>query len=593
MTSGADVARGEPVGKTGETGLAGGDHLHFSVDDPRRARRSGRVVGRRTGSRTTSLRRVAGSPEGHRSAFVSDRRAAAAATLAALGARRRGAGRGTARGGRAGAARDGRRRRATRRRARRARPDAGAAAALVALEPHVARGARRELRRGALPPAAARRRRCPSAPPCRGARRASSPSRTSRPPLGARRRPATGSSGSCGASTAGGSLVVAAQVNEPGGLRDVQVVDMTRKQLRAVRQRLAQRGRRRARAGAVARRRRAPRRGPRAHGETRERGRDYLRVRSADHGRAGRPPAEPVSRHAPRRPDERGAARGRRRPCCCTSRRSRPGRRTATRPPRSSTRSPALRDSPLVLNELQQRERVREVIRARRARALSRGAARAPPRGHRLRAGRDRPRRPRARSRWRSRPAARAARRGRRVAVRHRARRARPRDAPFGGRRTPERGATERARRDTWRVPQSSSVIPSRAHSRLISRCRRSGSAPRCVSTMRRQLELARARRDLGIRDVDRHGRLERRALAEEQVGAARVGEEVVRPRRIARVDDRPPVGLDAVAEAAELAHVRHRERLDAHVRHGPRRARRQLLVGERRSSCGSWAVFS
>jgi murein DD-endopeptidase MepM/ murein hydrolase activator NlpD len=31
VTSGTDVVRGAPVGKTGETGLAGGDHLHFSV----------------------------------------------------------------------------------------------------------------------------------------------------------------------------------------------------------------------------------------------------------------------------------------------------------------------------------------------------------------------------------------------------------------------------------------------------------------------------------------------------------------------------------------------------------------------------------
>jgi murein DD-endopeptidase MepM/ murein hydrolase activator NlpD len=31
VTVGTDVARGAPVGKTGETGLAGGDHLHFSV----------------------------------------------------------------------------------------------------------------------------------------------------------------------------------------------------------------------------------------------------------------------------------------------------------------------------------------------------------------------------------------------------------------------------------------------------------------------------------------------------------------------------------------------------------------------------------
>ena len=28
---GTEVARGTPIGKTGETGLAGGDHLHFSV----------------------------------------------------------------------------------------------------------------------------------------------------------------------------------------------------------------------------------------------------------------------------------------------------------------------------------------------------------------------------------------------------------------------------------------------------------------------------------------------------------------------------------------------------------------------------------
>src|SRR6185503_9373280 len=31
VTTGANVGRGDTVGKTGETGLAGGDHLHFSV----------------------------------------------------------------------------------------------------------------------------------------------------------------------------------------------------------------------------------------------------------------------------------------------------------------------------------------------------------------------------------------------------------------------------------------------------------------------------------------------------------------------------------------------------------------------------------
>jgi murein DD-endopeptidase MepM/ murein hydrolase activator NlpD len=31
VTEGAQVARGDPVGKTGDTGLAAGDHLHFSI----------------------------------------------------------------------------------------------------------------------------------------------------------------------------------------------------------------------------------------------------------------------------------------------------------------------------------------------------------------------------------------------------------------------------------------------------------------------------------------------------------------------------------------------------------------------------------
>ena len=31
VTTGARVARGDPIGKTGDTGLAGGDHLHFSI----------------------------------------------------------------------------------------------------------------------------------------------------------------------------------------------------------------------------------------------------------------------------------------------------------------------------------------------------------------------------------------------------------------------------------------------------------------------------------------------------------------------------------------------------------------------------------
>ena len=31
MTAGQTVARGDTVGKTGDTGLAAGDHLHFST----------------------------------------------------------------------------------------------------------------------------------------------------------------------------------------------------------------------------------------------------------------------------------------------------------------------------------------------------------------------------------------------------------------------------------------------------------------------------------------------------------------------------------------------------------------------------------
>ena len=31
VKNGQDVARGDPVGRTGSTGLAGGDHLHFTM----------------------------------------------------------------------------------------------------------------------------------------------------------------------------------------------------------------------------------------------------------------------------------------------------------------------------------------------------------------------------------------------------------------------------------------------------------------------------------------------------------------------------------------------------------------------------------
>src|SRR5439155_1163237 len=57
----------------------------------------------------------------------------------------------------------------------------------------------------------------------------------------------------------------------------------------------------------------------------------------------------------------------------------------------------------------------------------------------------------------------------------------RPGDGPHGG------GAPRRARRHARPVPQRSSVIPSRAHSRVSSPRWASGSLPRCERTRRRQ----------------------------------------------------------------------------------------------------------
>ena len=235
---------------------------------------------------------------------------------------------------------------------------AGAAAALAALEPHVAGGTRRELRRGlyrlrqrgvAVPEHAP--------PPAPGTTPRAEPEGdveafvSTHDGAGDRllwlvRR------------QSGGSLVVAAQVNEPGGLRDVQVVDMTRKQIRAVRQRLAREG------GVLLVP--APWRVVdallvEAHERTanRERGRDYLRVRSQITAEPAGAPAEPVSRHVAA-PDERDAA-------ASASLLGEPPF-AAWAPDRDAVASfadeiGALRDSPIVLNELQQRERVREVIR--------------------------------------------------------------------------------------------------------------------------------------------------------------------------------------------------------------------------------------
>jgi hypothetical protein len=237
---------------------------------------------------------------------------------------------------------------------------AGAAAALVALEPHVGAGARREVRRALYrlrQRGVATPERPQADPPRRRELEADIEGFVSAHDAGGdrllwlvKRQPS------------GGSLVVAAQANEPQGLRDVQSVDMTRKHLRSVRQRLAREG------GVmlVA----APWQTVdallvEAHERTtaRERARDYLRVRSEV---TAEPPAaagEPVSSHAP--PPALEEARA----LAAASAQLLGEAPFAGWGPDAEAAAPfvaeiaALRDSPIVLNELQQRERVREVLR--------------------------------------------------------------------------------------------------------------------------------------------------------------------------------------------------------------------------------------
>ena len=242
----------------------------------------------------------------------------------------------------------------------------GAAAALVALEPHVAGGTRRELRR-ALYRLRQRGVAIPEAPTTEEPARAE-PERDVEAFVSAHDAAGDRLLWLVRRQTSGGSLVVAAQVNEPGGLRDVQVVDMTRKHIRAVRQRLAREG------GVTLVP--APWRVVdallvEAHERTatRERGRDYLRVRKDITAEPAAVPAEPASRHAaaPGADEATALAAG-----SATLLHEAP---FAAWAPDAAATGPfveeitALRDSPIVLNELQQRERVREVIR-RGARAL-------------------------------------------------------------------------------------------------------------------------------------------------------------------------------------------------------------------------------
>jgi hypothetical protein len=161
----------------------------------------------------------------------------------------------------------------------------------------------------------------------------------------------------------GGALLVAAQLNEPEGLREVWASDVTRKQLRATRERLAREGGLRlvpadwhtldallveahARAGAP------------------DRERDYLRLRPRLTTAPPREPAEPVSSHVQPPADAAEAAA-----LVAGSAALLGEPELASWWPDPATLAPfvdelaAIRDSPIVLNPMQQEERVREVIR--------------------------------------------------------------------------------------------------------------------------------------------------------------------------------------------------------------------------------------
>ena len=165
-----------------------------------------------------------------------------------------------------------------------------------------------------------------------------------------------------------GTLLVAAQVNEPAGLRDLQVVDVGRKQLRTTRQRIESEGLRLVAASwrvldalLVEAQERAG---------TAEPGHDYLRVRPRLTTEPPAPPAEPVSSHAqPPGGAEEAAALA----ADSIQLIKEPEFRAWGPAPEAAApyveEVDAIRQSPIVLTPLQQQERLREVL-ARAAAAL-------------------------------------------------------------------------------------------------------------------------------------------------------------------------------------------------------------------------------
>ena len=160
---------------------------------------------------------------------------------------------------------------------------------------------------------------------------------------------------------ASGTLLVAAQVNEPAGLRDLQVVEIGRKQLRAARQRIESDGLRLVEADwrvvdalLVEAQERAG---------TPEPGHDYLRVRPRLTTEPPAPPAEPVSPHAPAPGSAEEAAA-----LAADSIRLTEEPEFRGWGPDEQAAAPyvdevaAIRQSPIVLTPLQQQERLREVL---------------------------------------------------------------------------------------------------------------------------------------------------------------------------------------------------------------------------------------
>jgi hypothetical protein len=169
----------------------------------------------------------------------------------------------------------------------------------------------------------------------------------------------------------GATLLLAAEVNEPEGLRDVRLAEVSRKELRALRERLQKQSGLRLVAAPWAvldalivegHERAAARGAP-------ERARDYLRLRPELVHLAPVPPAEPRSALAPPPSDDERAALV----AGSGELLSLPELRTWW--PRPEAAAPfveeiaAQRDSPIVLNRMQQEERLHAVL-ARAAAAL-------------------------------------------------------------------------------------------------------------------------------------------------------------------------------------------------------------------------------